>query len=227
MDGFDYIIIGLGIALIAIGLFLFISGKRESEKSSQVEGFGIKLNVSNPSIILIVFGIGLVLFPRLMPNVVPSEKPDNIQAVWNNDDKSGPESVDNKSDNDSADNIPAPANVFFPQGMWYLTQYQENGVDLTSNIQGNIRFNQRNANTQNWYAEMAAVDGWGNVLNYTYNGVINALPGGYSIDTTNSNDPTFSRQQASQLIMKMDNPNSLHMEYTFNGSAIIIHWAPQ
>jgi hypothetical protein len=227
MEGFDYIIIGLGIALIAIGLFLFISGKRESEKSSQVEGFGIKLNVSNPSIILIVFGIGLVLFPRLMPTAVPSERPDKLQPVWNNDDNSRPDAEVDKPDNDKLDKTPAPANVFFPQGMWYLTQYQENGVDLTNNIQGNIRFNQLNASAQNWFAEMAAVDGWGNVLNYTYSVVINALPGGYSIDTTNSNDPTFSRQRPSQLIMKMDNPNSLHMEYTFNGSSIIIHWAPQ
>lgn len=227
MEGFDYIVIGLGIALIAIGLFLFISGKRESEKSSQVEGFGIKLNVSNPSIILIVFGIGLVLFPRLMPNHVPSEDLQNIQPVWVDDDKSVPEPKVDKPNDDRQVNVPAPANVFFPQGMWYLTQYQENGVDLTNNIQGNIRFNKRNANAHNWYAEMAAVDGWGNVLNYTYTGVINALPGGYTIDTTNSNDPTFSRQQPSQLTMKMDSPNSLHMEYTFNGSSIIIHWAPQ
>jgi hypothetical protein len=78
MDTFDFIIIGLGIALIGIGLFLFIAGKRESQHGNQVEGFGIKLNVSNPSIILIVFGIGLVLFPRIMPsNFIqgPSDEP--------------------------------------------------------------------------------------------------------------------------------------------------------
>ena len=237
MESFDYIIIGLGIALIVIGLFLFISGKRESEKSSQVEGFGIKLNVSNPSIILIVFGIGLVLFPRLMPNNAPSENVSNIPPVWVKDDNSGPDAEDLIPNNDGQDNrrqdnvvqnnVPSTPNVFFPQGMWYMTQYQESGIDLTNNIQGNIRFNQRNNSAQDWYAEMVAVDGWGNVLNYNYAGIINASSGGYSIETTNSNDPTFSRQQASQLTMKMDNANSLHMEYIFNGTPIIIHWAPQ
>lgn len=233
MESFDYIIIGLGIALIAIGLFLFISGKRDSQHGNQVEGFGIKLNVSNPSIILIVFGIGLVLFPRLMPNNVPI-KPGEILPVWEgdsvpadySDDLNPDNNIDKPSPGKEADfdsQPPAPSNIFFPQGLWYLTQYQENGVDLTGNVQGSIRFNQRNSNSQDWYIEMMAIDGWGNVMNYNYTGVINALPGGYNIDTQNSNDPSFTRQQPSPLTMKMDNPNSLHMEYRFNGSAILIH----
>jgi len=71
METFDLIIVLLGVALIIIGLVLFIAGKQDSEKNNQVEGFGIKLNVSNPSIILIVLGIGLVVFPRLMPSSTP------------------------------------------------------------------------------------------------------------------------------------------------------------
>lgn len=226
METFDYIIIGLGIALIVIGLFLFISGKRDSLNGNQVEGFGIKLNVSNPSIILIVFGIGLVLFPKLMLNNSPINSGETKPA-WIEDDNPG-ENVD-KPGSGQQPALPAPqpssATVFFPKGTWYLNQYEENGIDLTSNIKGSIRFNQRNNSSQDWYAEMIAVDGWGNVMNYNYTGIINALPGGYNIDTRSSNDPSFFRQQPSQLAMKMDNPNSLHMEYMFNGSSILIHWS--
>lgn len=238
MDTFDYIIVGLGIALIAIGLLLFISGKRDSQNPNNVEGFGIKLNVSNPSIILIVFGIGLVLFPRLMPNDIPtptlsetgqvvSQPQDEItQALL----KSASNAVDN---NDGINTSPSAAqqqtqtaaSQFFPQGVWYLTQYEENGADLTNNIQGNIRFSQRSTNSQDWYAEMLAVDAWGNMMNYYYSGIINALPYGYNIDTHTSNDPSFVRQNPSRLTMKMDNPNSLHMEYSFNGSAVLLHWS--
>ena len=71
---------------------------------------------------------------------------------------------------------------------------------------------------------MTAVDAWGNQLNYYYSGLINALPGGYNLDTQNSNDPAFNRSQPSLLVLKLDNPNSLHMEYFFNGSALILHW---
>lgn len=239
METFDFIIIGLGIALIAIGLFLFISGKRDSENSNQVEGFGIKLNISNPSIILIVFGIGLVVFPRLMsnggpvqeiinnplPNLIEQIEPTPQSSTVNSNvikpavTKSKPNPTPQFSEKPSA------PSAFFPRGTWYLSQYHENGVDLSGNIEGSIRFNQRNENSSDWYADMVAVDGWGNVMNYYYNGIINAFPGGYDIDTQSSNDPTFSRQGSTRLVMQMDNPNSLHMEYMFNGSLIILHWA--
>lgn len=224
METFDYIIIGLGFSLIAIGLILFISGKRDSQKNNQVEGFGIKLNVSNPSIILIVFGIGLVLFPRLMPN--NSEQQKQISEI-NGNNNVAVENIDPnpvKTPQKTIDQSIQNSNVFFPKGTWYLTQYQENGVDLSGNVQGNINFNQTDNSTLSWRANMTAVDAWGNQLNYYYSGLINALPGGYNLDTQNSNDPAFNRSQPSLLVLKLDNPNSLHMEYFFNGSALILHW---
>ena len=82
MEVFDYVSMAVGSLLIVIGLFLFISGKKDSAKSNQVEGFGIKLNVSNPSIILIVLGIGLLLVPRLLPKptVTPGTQPTQAAA---------------------------------------------------------------------------------------------------------------------------------------------------
>ena len=71
MDSFDLILIITGALLILVGLGLFIFGKKEGNKN-YLEGFGIKLDVSNPSIILIVAGVGLLLAPRLLPANKPA-----------------------------------------------------------------------------------------------------------------------------------------------------------
>ncbi|GGD64678.1 hypothetical protein [Lacimicrobium alkaliphilum] len=57
MDTFDLILLTTGVLLILVGLGLFIFGNRDGNKN-YLEGFGIKLDVSNPSIILIVAGVG-------------------------------------------------------------------------------------------------------------------------------------------------------------------------
>jgi len=215
MDTFDYVIVIIGVLLIIIGLFLFVSGKRDTESANNVEGFGIKLNVSNPSIILIVFGIGLVLFPRLMPQ--------NPTVIT---DPTGPiqQPTDMPAQHQTSQ-TPRQSSVFFPRGVWYLSSYEENGVDLSSAIEGNIQFGQLSGDTQTWLAAMAAVDAWGNVMNYQYEGNIhfNASQG-YRIDTTRSNDPSFSYAGPTPLTLKIDDDGRLHMEYFFNGSAIMLHW---
>ncbi|MDY6929668.1 MAG: hypothetical protein SWN10_21535 [Pseudomonadota bacterium] len=72
---FDTFIVAVGAALVLVGLYLFISGKQgDGSRNSNVEGFGIKINVSNPSIILVVIGIGLILLPMFLPNA-PDTKP--------------------------------------------------------------------------------------------------------------------------------------------------------
>lgn len=67
---FDSVLTLLGAVLIAFGLFLIIAnrGKARAEGSSnKVEAFGIKIDVSNPSVLLILLGVGLVLVPRFYP----------------------------------------------------------------------------------------------------------------------------------------------------------------
>ncbi|WP_158966059.1 hypothetical protein [Paraglaciecola sp. L3A3] len=216
MDSLDYFIVALGVALIVIGLYLFVAGKRDSANGNQVEGFGIKLNVSNPSIILIVFGIGLVLVPRLLPQ----NKHDQMIQLPATANNTNTPTVNVPSNNNSEE-----SNVFFPQGVWFITQYEENGRNLSNSIQGNISFEPSNNGSLEWLANLDVVDTWGKVINYQYSGTINTVLGGYNINVLNSNDPSFSREGATPLIMKMDNSNSLHMEYRFNGSAIILHWS--
>ena len=67
----DLILTLIGIVLIAFGLYIFLAGKGSSKDgvpSNRLEGFGIKLDIANPSILLIILGVGLLLVPRFFPD---------------------------------------------------------------------------------------------------------------------------------------------------------------
>ena len=65
---FDSVLVIAGLALVVTGLVMFISSKSSTDASS-VEAFGIKLNVTHPSLILVLAGVGLMLAPRLLPGL--------------------------------------------------------------------------------------------------------------------------------------------------------------
>ena len=62
----DTLLVVAGLVLVATGLVMFIRSKSSTQASS-VEAFGIKLNVTHPSLILVLAGVGLMLAPRLLP----------------------------------------------------------------------------------------------------------------------------------------------------------------
>jgi len=62
----DTLLVIAGLVLVATGLVMFISSKTSTQASS-VEAFGIQLNVTHPSLILVLAGVGLMLAPRLLP----------------------------------------------------------------------------------------------------------------------------------------------------------------
>ena len=64
----DTLLVLAGLALVATGLVMFIYSKTSTQASS-VEAFGIKLNVTHPSLILVLAGVGLMLAPRLLPGL--------------------------------------------------------------------------------------------------------------------------------------------------------------
>lgn len=66
MSPFDLLLMSVGALLTLVGVYLFASGKMR-DKASRVEAFGIKLDVTNPSLILILAGVGLMLVPRFVP----------------------------------------------------------------------------------------------------------------------------------------------------------------
>ncbi|MFP5408211.1 MAG: hypothetical protein ACLGGY_02905 [Gammaproteobacteria bacterium] len=74
----DTVLVLAGLALVATGLVMFIYSKTSTQASS-VEAFGIKLNVTHPSLILVLAGVGLMLAPRLLPG--PPGVPDTPAAI--------------------------------------------------------------------------------------------------------------------------------------------------
>jgi WD40 repeat protein len=62
----------LGVVLIVVGLWLFIRGKIGS-RQNEVSAFGVKISVSNPSLILVVLGILMMVIPQL-PQLSQSEE---------------------------------------------------------------------------------------------------------------------------------------------------------
>jgi uncharacterized protein YjeT (DUF2065 family) len=62
----DTLLVVAGLVLVATGLVMFVRSKT-STQASLVEAFGIKLNVTHPSLILVLAGVGLMLAPRLLP----------------------------------------------------------------------------------------------------------------------------------------------------------------
>lgn len=232
MDIFDYVIMGVGSLLIVIGLVLFISGKRESANHSQVEGFGIKVNVTNPSIILIVFGIGLLLVPKLLPTP-PDIEPTSTANLRTAPDRIEADTQVKTEPADQPSNQPVPTApqqkpstaVWFPSGTWQLTAYELNGMDQSEFVEAEIHFVNQSASNTVWNSQFVITDGWGNFATYYYQGDILHSGNGYAIRVTQSNDPNFVTKGAVPLELKMDNNTQLHMAYFYAGSNLLLHWS--
>ena len=244
MEVFDIVIMVVGAILLLTGLYLFVSGKRNEDSQSHVEGFGVKLNISNPSVLLIVFGVGLMLVPRLLPNPVKENTHDPIvdgkftppaepELITQDAEESQPQKRQTETTQPKV-GLPAPkqetlpaqptVNIFMPNGLWQLADYEENGINLSSNIRGEIQFQNQSPNQTYWQANYQLTDIWGNASFVQYNGNIIHNGSGYLLQILQSNDPAFIGQNTVNLDMKMEPGNRLHMEYVMNGSNTIVHW---
>ena len=259
MEFFDNIVMLVGVLLIVVGLVMFAIGKKESANQNNVEGFGIKVNVSNPSIILVVLGIGLLLVPRLLPSngssgvnkvepavglpapqkltdAIESHSPDSNSAGEVLNDSELGEALTREAERkqpqfvDSVAEVAKPAQpnmeVYFPSGLWELDDYSENGMDLSSNVNGSIRFSRRNSREYDWLTDFVIIDGWGNMARYQYQGAISYQNGGYYIAILTSTDPSFTGQQTVPLELRLEDGERLHMRYRINNMDILIHWLP-
>ncbi len=67
----DTLLFWAGLGLLIVGLFIFVTGKTaskdEKSQSNRFEAFGIKIDVNNPSLILIILGVVMMLAPRILP----------------------------------------------------------------------------------------------------------------------------------------------------------------
>jgi len=242
MDIFDNIVVFVGCGLIIIGLVLFIFSKKEDANNNHVEGFGIKLNVSNPAIILIVLGVGLILTPRLLPKAEPGKKSPEPVPTTTTEQTGVERSTETQSSLtqaqiasiEQAKNIPSStvesgvqpfaSAAYFPSGLWQLSSYQENGVDLSTNVGASIVFTKQSNTRYEWRSDFNFVDNWGNLIRYQYQGIISSNSRAYSISFVSSSDPNFVRQSAAPLELKLENGGQLHMQYFFNNSEILMHW---
>lgn len=233
MNSFDLILIITGtlLILILVGLGLFIFGKKDGNKN-YLEGFGIKLDVSNPSIILIVAGVGLLLAPRLLPANHPAlgETSGSLQRIVGEPRQTPPSAAETVTkprvaeENKSSGSEKQPPRHFMPQGYWQLNDYQESGVALP-NVQGSISFANDSEQKRGWQSNLSFMDMWGNMASYSYQGQIWVDPKGrYFISLVASNDPGFVAQSRAPLELMMEQGNMLHLAYRYQGTDILMHF---
>ena len=217
MSFIDIVFMLFGAILICAGLYLFIADRKNSS-NNHVEGFGIKLNVSNPSIILILSGIGLLVLPRFMPENKMKVLPNNPNPSIS--DKAGysnsqlpPQNIENN-------------NVYFPVNTWQLNSYQENGIEYIVPLQVNATmvFSNRSANDTQWTTDVFVLDVNGNVINNSYNGKVSFLNNRYTISFLGSSEPFFEPELNIPLELKVENGGILHMSYVSKDGEVIVHW---
>jgi hypothetical protein len=120
--------------------------------------------------------------------------------------------------------VPETTKVFLPEGLWQLSSYSESGVDLSANISGSMTFVSTSHRSVSWSSNFLSSDFWGNVYNYSYQGMTSSDGNNYSMTISNSNDPIFSPQGPIPLELKMENNGILHMRYIYQGEEILLHW---
>ncbi|MBL3601719.1 MAG: hypothetical protein JMN25_17950 [gamma proteobacterium endosymbiont of Lamellibrachia anaximandri] len=80
----DTLLFWAGLGLLIVGLFIFVTGKTASEdeksQSNRFEAFGIKIDVNNPSLILIILGVVMMLAPRILPQQTADLAPPGTTA---------------------------------------------------------------------------------------------------------------------------------------------------
>ncbi|RLJ17466.1 hypothetical protein DJ031_14175 [bacterium endosymbiont of Escarpia laminata] len=80
----DTLLFWAGLGLLIVGLFIFVTGKsaskEEKSQSNRFEAFGIKIDVNNPSLILIILGVVMMLAPRILPQQTADLAPPGTTA---------------------------------------------------------------------------------------------------------------------------------------------------
>lgn len=229
MENFDAIVVFIGVALIIAGVALFITGKVVSQ-NNQIEAFGIKVNFNNPSFMLLVAGIGMVLVPRLLPDPhriaelpppaagIPAE-PSVSQANALQSPLSEPEPQTRPAV--QGDRLPEPSSASSIAGTYELLSYSVNNIPQIA--EGMMRVEQGNGQQYQWHTQFDSYDFYGNYMNYVYNGALDFHNGTWLLDVNSSNDPTWfdAGSVATQLMQEGD---YMGLSYLYNGNYINAVW---
>ena len=232
MGTFDVIIMLAGGLLIIAGLVLFVSGKRETGKND-VEAFGIKVDVSNPSILLIALGVILLLVPRLLPDNSSDSSVNTTgeQTLGNN---AHPGTVIRNqtvhsqaaeataAEKPTPPSLPAPAAILLPSGHYELISYQENGI-FANGIEGVMAMQPSGNNAVNWTAQLGGYNDFGQMMVYQYAGYIQKRGGNWVMMITGSTEPTYINQGETPLQLSLTE-DEMTMQYQYLGSLITLAW---
>ncbi|BDY13877.1 hypothetical protein [Hydrogenimonas cancrithermarum] len=229
-NNYEIIIMLVGILLIVMGLILFITG-RYSNNENHVEGFGIKMDVKNPSLILIVFGVFLLVAPMTLNKKEPSveSRPGNLtQKVEETPSplkktevdetpksRAQPKSVAPKPEiKEHGERRSTPVKAPF-LGTYQLVSYIENGMTIPVN--GQLAIGNLQNGSYPFSAKYQVVDEWGNVLIFMYEGYFVKRQGQWFLKVNRSNDPDWVDlgEVATRFIFDRSS-NSLGLRYFYD-----------
>jgi len=221
----DIVLTVVGIALILVGGILFITGKQAGGKN-KIEAFSIKMDVSNPSLVLIVFGILLLLAPRIMPE--SGNDKNFIDALDVNTNKTIPAE---KVNNDTVATISKPdpsivkpsLRVVLPpaiKGNYQLTSYIEDGE--TINAEGQLLISAARNGLYSFTGSLQAYVDWNDTVSYQYEGYLAFRGEKWFLKIDSATDPEwFDRGEVSMTLV--NDGNSLAMKYYY-GENIFVVW---
>ena len=228
-NDYEVILTGMGILIILAGLILFISG-RYSDKESRMEGFGIKMDVKNPSLILIIVGVVLLITSATMKqggetekkvaapqkSMAQSEKsvaPETLKRTPTVKRESvSPQIMEKPTTPRAYENEPSEAPIV---GEYQLATYIENGVPL--NVTGSLQIGQPHNHRFPFDVQYQAVDMYGNMFVVTYSGYLIQRNGHWFLKIEGSSDVEWTDIGEVPMQVIYDNSvGSMGMRYFYD-----------
>lgn len=213
----DIVIMIVGIFLIFVGIILFITG-RYSNNENHVEGFGIKMDVKNPSLILIIFGVFLLTLPMLNEKEQKSSseaKTEVEKPTQPTEQKETTKKVEQKQN--------LQATVLSPiVGDYNLFAYVEDGTPYY-NITGELSIEAPKNEKYDFYAEFFILNEWNNTTSVSYAGYFIKRSNRWYIKINASSDPEWHDlgEVATELLYD-GSANSLGLKYYYDANVALV-----
>jgi len=211
----DIIVMIVGIFLIVVGIVLFITG-RYSNNENHVEGFGIKMDVKNPSLILIVFGVFLLTLPIMNGKEQKSPsgtKPEVEKTTTQTEQKEITKKVEVKQKQNLQATPLSPI-----VGEYSLFAYVEDGIPYY-NVTGELSIEAPKNEKYGFYAEFVILNEWNNTTSVYYAGYFVKKANKWYIKINTSNDPEWHDLGEVATELLYDNrANSLGLKYYYDAN---------
>lgn len=225
-DNNEIVIMIVGIFLIVVGIVIFITG-RYSDNENHVEGFGIKMDVKNPSLILIVFGIFLLVFP-MMNNIkekdtsTQSKAQETLSTESKHEDAPKPKTIVEKEIKQLSKQVTKPEiksklSSFSIEGDYSLSAYVQDTIPYYITGQLHIESAEHDQYHYPFSVDYQSVDQWNNNIFMTYSGYFIKRDNQWYLKVTTSNNPQWRDlgEVPTQLIY--DKPSQmLGLEYYYD-----------